>query len=264
MAIVPDRDRVAPLGEVLRDITRGGLAGLIAGILLGGIGGRLVMRLAAVLVPRAAGSVTESGNVIGAITPGGTAALIVFVGLFFGAVAGSLWVVVGPWLPDRPGARALIAVPIAIGLGTLGLVDGANRDFAILGRDPLVIASLVTLVGLFGPGLVLAERWLDRRLPHPAPGTSGVLVGYAVVAVLGTALTLLAVLPLFLGSDLALAGAALVVVGLATGVSWWRRVEGHPGSSARLVVTARVGLAAATAAGLVVATREVGRALGIA
>src|SRR4029079_16803341 len=39
------------LGETLREITRGGLAGLIVGVLLAGVGGRLVMRLAALMVP---------------------------------------------------------------------------------------------------------------------------------------------------------------------------------------------------------------------
>ena len=38
-------------GAVLRDIARGGFAGLIVGVLVGGIGGRVAMRLAAIAVP---------------------------------------------------------------------------------------------------------------------------------------------------------------------------------------------------------------------
>jgi len=48
--------------DAFRDITRGGLAGLIVGVLLAGIGGRVVMRLAALLVPAADGAFTENGN----------------------------------------------------------------------------------------------------------------------------------------------------------------------------------------------------------
>jgi len=53
----PARDLV-PANEILREITRGGVAGLIAGVLVAGVGGRLVMRLAALLVPESAGSLT--------------------------------------------------------------------------------------------------------------------------------------------------------------------------------------------------------------
>lgn len=51
-----------PSMDAFRDITRGGLAGLIVGVLLAGIGGRVVMRLAALLVPAADGAFTENGN----------------------------------------------------------------------------------------------------------------------------------------------------------------------------------------------------------
>jgi MFS family permease len=255
-------DRTSPLNEVLRDITRGGLAGLIVGIVLAGLGGRLVMRLAAMLVPAAAGSLTENGNVIGTITVGGSVALIVFVGLLFGAVVGSLWVVISPWLPDAPALRAVVSIPIAVALGTRGLVDDHNPDFNILGRDPVVIGSLVVLVALFGPALVLVDRWLDRHLPHPGPGDAKILTGYTLVTALGTLLTMLVVVPLYLGSDLLLAGLSLLVVGIATLASWWFRIECRP-ALPLLPPVARAALVVATISGLVVATSEVVGALGL-
>ena len=93
---VPDVER-APIdatatNEVFRDIARGGVAGLIVGVLLAGIGGRLVMRLAALLVPDAAGSVTEQGFVIGVISFAGTMGLVSVMGLFGGATVGAVWV----------------------------------------------------------------------------------------------------------------------------------------------------------------------------
>ncbi len=253
-----------PLADILREITRGGLAGLIVGILLAGVGGRLVMRLAALLVPGSAGAVTENGNVIGAITIGGSFALVLFIGLMTGAVAGSLWVTIRPWLPGSALARALVAVPIAIALGTVGLVDDRNRDFAILGREPLVVASLVVLVASFGPALVLADRWLDGRLPSATSRNTGIFAGYVSVMAIGLVLTSVLVIPLYVTSQLAIAGPALVVVGLATLVHWWLRITGRPPRPIVLVVLAELGLGVATAVGLIVSANEVAGALGVA
>ena len=262
MAIDGTADRarvVVPRNEVLRDITRGGLAGLIAGIVLAGIGGRIVMRFAALLVPEATGKFTENGNRIGAITFDGTLALILFVGLFFGVVAGSLWVVVRPWLPGSTAGRALASIPIALALGTRGLVDSGNGDFALLGRDPVVIGSLVVLVALFGPALALLDGWLDRRLPHAGPGDTPIVIAYLTIAIVGVVLTVLVVVPAYLGSELRLAGLALVVVGLGTLATWVALVR--PLTLPPWVqVVARTALAIAVLAGLWVSADEVATA----
>jgi len=253
----------APLHEILRDITRGGLAGLVVGILLAGVGGRVVMRLAAAIVPGSAGGVTENGNVIGAVTMGGTLGIVLGIGLLFGAVAGSIWVTVGPWLPAARTTRAVVAVPVGIGLGVPILVHAGNPDFAILAHNPVVIGSLVVLVALFGPALVMAERWLDARLPHPDRGATPVIAAYVVVTVLGSLLTFLLILPMYLGSSLAIAGLALIGVGVATLAGWNLRMRG--GSSPRwLRLLARACLGAATVVGLAAATGEVMGAAGLA
>ena len=62
---------VSAVGEVLRDIARGGIAGIIVGILVAGLGGRFVMRLATILHEDTVGLRTEAGEVIGAITLSG-------------------------------------------------------------------------------------------------------------------------------------------------------------------------------------------------
>ena len=253
---------LVPTNEILREITRGGLAGLLAGILVAGVGGRLVMRLAALLVPDSVGAFTENGNRIGDITAGGTLALIVFIGLFVGAVGGSLWVILRPWLPAARGARALASIPIALALGTRGLVDGANPDFIVLGGSALVVASLVTLVALFGPVIVLTEGWLDARLPHAAAGDGRIVAGYGVVTLLGSFLTLFAVVPAYLGSeDLRLAGIALAAVGGATLASWRYRVIERP-LPALVTPLARLAIVGAVIAGSAVALAEVSGAIG--
>jgi hypothetical protein len=167
-----------------------------------------------------------------------------------------------PWLPQRPAVRAALTVPIALGLGVNGLIEDRNPDFAVLDHDPAVVASLVILVALFGPALVVVDRWFDRRLPHPVPGDTRVVGGYVAVVVLGSLLTFTLVVPSFLGSDIANAGLALVLVGLCTLGWWWLRIRGRSSPPTLLALVARAALAFAAVAGLAVGLREVTGALG--
>ena len=246
----------SPSADIVREIARGGLSGLAVGLVLGGIGGRLAMRAAAVLEPDAAGLRTENGNVIGAITPEGTLVLLVFVGLPFGVVVGALWVVIRPWLPSSAGLRALVAVPIALAMGTTGLISATNPDFMLLGRNLAVVSLLVVLVALFGPALVLAETVFDRLLPVVHRRRSVALGAYVVIAAIGTVLTALLVVPLYLGSPLVLAGVAFLVVGVATLAEWVFRTRRRPAPT-WLPLVARGALVIATVAGLVVAVPEI-------
>lgn len=263
MAANAQRPAVAtPTLEVFREITRGGLAGLVVGVLLAGIGGRLVMRLAALLVPSADGALTENGNRIGDITLGGSLGIVIAIGLLFGAVAGSLWVVIRPWLPRSRLAAAVVTVPVAVALGTRGLVEARNEDFEVLGHDPLVVASLVILVASFGPALVLVDGWLDRRLPHPGPREGRVIAGFAIVTFLGLVLTALMVVPMYLSAPLQSVGLALIVVGLATLASWVRMSRARSVDPWWLTIIGRIGVGAAVVAGFAVVIPEIQGALG--
>ena len=90
---------------LLRDVFRGGLAGVIAGVICLGVGSRVVMRVAALLDPDQHGRLTDNGNVIGAITFEGTLELVIFVGIFGGLAAGVVWVLVRDWLPTELAPR---------------------------------------------------------------------------------------------------------------------------------------------------------------
>ena len=241
--------------EVLREMARGGLAGLVVGLVVGGIGGRLLMRVAALLEPQAAGLRTENDNVIGAITFDGTLALLLFGGLLTGVIIGALWVVIRPWLPRRPIVRALVAIPICIAMGTTLLIQDTNPDFLILRRNLVVVAALVGLVALVGPSMVLAESVLDRLLPV-VRRRGPALIAYMVIDTLGALLVLALVVPLYLLSPLVVAGIAFVVAGIVSVIHWAGRVRG--GADARwLAPVARGALAIGTVAGLVVVIPEV-------
>jgi hypothetical protein len=263
---VNDRIAPSPTGEILRDIARGGIAGAIVGIVVGGLGGRLLMRLAAILQGDAVGAVTQNGNRIGDITLVGTLGLFAF-GLVAGLLVGTVWVIVSPWIPGRPRTRALLAAGIAMSIGTPELVDGRNPDFVILDHDLFVVASLVALVGLIGLSIALLDGWLDRRLPHAISGRRMPAVVYAIVALLGAPLIFPFVLLVFLAADSygapLRAGFALLVVGLCTVVWWGFRVRGRSIAPRGLVVTGRAGLLVAVVLGLLTELPHIYRAMGL-
>ncbi len=214
-----------PPGSVVRDITRGGVAGLIAGVVVAGLGGRLAMRLAAIAVPGAVGEFTENGNRIGAITLGGSLGLIVGAGLVIGFGAGFVWVTVRPWIPGGTAVRAVLAMPIAVALGSIGLINGDNHDFEVLQRQPVIVAILIALVMLVGLAVALIDAWLDRHLPQAPSLESGPAGIYSVVTVIGLFIGLPLVVPPYLGQEHRWLGIALIAVGVATLASWTYRVQ---------------------------------------
>jgi hypothetical protein len=264
-AAVGEQAEFSRTGEVLRDIARGGIAGVVAGIVVGGLGGRLVMRIAALLHPEAVGALTENGNRIGDITPGGTLGLVLF-GLITCAMAGAVWVVVSPWIPGRAGVRALLTAGIAIATGTPLLIIGGNPDFVILDHDPAVVALLVALVGTIGLSIALLDSWLDRRLPHAVTGRKRPAGFYAIVTLMGAVLVLPVVLLVFLTADeyqLTLrAGYALVVVGLCTATWWGLRIRGRVRTPRGLVIAARGAVLVAAMLGVLTSLPHISRALG--
>lgn len=256
-------ERSWPAGAILRDIVRGGLAGLVVGLAVGGIGSRVVMRIAALLVPEAVGLRTENDNVIGEITLGGSLALVVFIGLLATVSLATVWVVISPWLPRTMLRRALVTTPVAVALGAVAIVEGTNPDFVILGHNPIVVVSLLLLIATMAPAMVLADTWLDRRMPRPTGvrSTSGfVYAALAAIGVLLGGLIALASLGSRNGWPLAV---TLIGVGLVT-VAWWAlRLQGDTEPPRSLTVAGRGLLVAGTVLGLVTVTPEVMAALGL-
>lgn len=245
---------VSPIGAVFRDIARGGIAGIIVGILVAGLGGRLVMRLAAILHEDAAGIFTENGEVIGHVTVNGTLALMVFGGLVMGLVAGTIWVIVGPWIPGRGLARALLTAAAAIALGTPALVQRSNPDFVILDHDPLIVALLVGLVGLVGLSIALVDGALDARLPRPLRGRGISMTVYLVITLMGLVLIVPVAIAILLDQREyrapVRAGWALAVVGVST-LGWWvLRAKGRSKPPVGLRLAGTVSLLAAVGLGI--------------
>jgi len=251
---------------IVREIARGGLAGLIATAIVGGVGGRLVMRVAALLNPEATGLRTENGEVIGAVTANGTMALIVFGGLFGGMAVGVVWVVVSPWLPGPGLRRWLLAMPVAVALGGSFLVRSSNPDFAILEPDWLLIALLLGLVAVIGFAVAWLDERLDRALPDAGGSASRALAAYVIVAMLGL-LTIGVVIDAYFSSagspnPPVLVGWALVATGIVTVATWAARLRSDaPAPPPVARVAGRIGVVVAVVLGVAQLVPTVARLL---
>src|SRR5919109_1108234 len=106
----------------------------VAGVLVGGLGSRLVMRIAALAAPEARGLLTENGNLIGEVTLAGTVALLVVGGVGAAIVGAGAIVVFDPWLPRRTVARGLVLGGFLLAFGGSIVIDAANPDFVVLGH----------------------------------------------------------------------------------------------------------------------------------
>ena len=262
-APVAGRAGVGAASEIVREIARGGLAGLAVGVVVIGIGGRVVMRLAALLVPASAGSVTENGNRIGDITLDGSVALIVFAGLLFGLAAGVVWVVIAPWIPGTGIRRALLAMPIAITLAGFFLIQGDNPDFAILQHNVLVVGLLLGLLGLVGFAVARGDDLLDRRLPHVGTGSRVMALVYSVLTGVGLLFLFPVVAVYFSDGGSIPVAVALLATGGVTVVWWVLRLRGRQEPPRNLVIAGRAALLVAVIVGSMAVAPEVADALAV-
>lgn len=174
------------------------LAGVGAGLIAAGAGGRLVMRLLAVTSPdESQGAITEGNAVIGEITVDGTLGFIVFVGPATGVLTGLLLMVLGPLLPrGRAGGLALGTVLLVLAGSRIDPLRSDNFDFNLAGPDWLSVGAFVALALFQGMVAVAIASRLSRNAPAPRPAPArAVLAGRVAVGVV-----LVAALPAFLSA----------------------------------------------------------------
>jgi len=151
--------------DSLRTVARVMAAGVVAGVLVPGLGGRLFMRLmAATSGASAQGLTTEADEIVGEVTQEGSIAVVVFVGLAGGALAALGWLLVRRAFPGRAGPAGIIAGVIL--LGTIGVGDAMspdNVDFRILEPHWLAVTGIVVLALLFGVTFTALAARLETR-----------------------------------------------------------------------------------------------------
>lgn len=247
---------------ILRSVAAGGIASVAAGVLIGGMGARIVMRVSALADPGAEGLVTESGNRVGEITAGGTGELVIFGGILGGIFAGIGWVMIRPWLSRLGAFRPMGAAVAGVAAGSIFVLT-AERDFAILDPLWLNVTMFLMLLALMGAVVSLADSWLDTHLP-PAQGWNVALYGLLVAA--GAPL----MVPMvgnyfseeFCGCDdpPRVTGAFLVALGVLTASSWAAQVRsGNPllAPPRWLRGAGEIGITGLVVAGLVYTVQEI-------
>lgn len=129
---------------------RAGVAGALTGALVLGVGGRMVMRLAALIGGRAPG-----------FSWGGSLE-VVAAGALYGAAGGLLWVAISRWLGRAMTGPALGAATFA----GIGLASGAAQSAAASLPGPRRLTALALFLLLcvaWGAATdALARRWAPR------------------------------------------------------------------------------------------------------
>jgi hypothetical protein len=168
-AQVPSRTVLA--GELARTMGGGAVLGALSGVLVGGVLGRLAMRLLAVTSPASAqGRMTDDQAVVGTISLGGTLGLAL-VTTVAGALAGLVYLWVRRVLPtSRRGRVAGYGVFAGSVGGALFVHDHPSFDYTVLSPTWLAVLLFVALPLAFGlllPALVETldrpSGWLRRR-----------------------------------------------------------------------------------------------------
>ena len=163
--------------ETVRGAAAAAVGGTVAGLLVAGLGGRLLMRIIGATSNEAAANrrLTEAGEVVGEVTGAGTA-FFVMLGSGVGLLGGMGYFLLRPWLPRRSMVAGLAAAGIGAGVlaRPLDLLDPESVDFEILGPRWLAVGLAVLLIvglGVLGAELIdtCTERW-----PSPAPTVKGV------------------------------------------------------------------------------------------
>jgi len=138
-----------------------------SGLTVAGPGGRLIMRLVAETSGAAAqGRLTEADQRVGAITAGGTIALLVFGGIFAGVVSSLAYFMLRRFLPGGRIAGPILGLLLFVAFATrTDPLRPRNPDFALLGPDLVPVLAFAALALLQGAAVVAFAGRVSRALP---------------------------------------------------------------------------------------------------
>lgn len=192
-----DQDLRGRAQRALRTLAAISAAGALAGLLVGGVGGRLAMMLLARLNPQVAGVKSDDGFVMGQFTFANTFSLLT-VGFGLGLLGAAVYALVrGLMIGPRWFQVLSISVGPAVVVGNL-LVHTDGVDFTLIDPVALAVALFVLIPGVYAVMLtVLAERWAGpdgwfhrARMQQVAPTLLVWVLGFFLLPVLVVLLVL--------------------------------------------------------------------------
>lgn len=156
----------------LRTLVVTAIAGGVSGFLVGGVGGRLAMRVLALTSPDIAqGRLTDDAARVGEFTLVGSFALALALGVI-GAILAMGYLLVRRVLPAAPVTRVWRTALLTAAIGGAVLVhDHPSFDYSILGPAWLAVSLFIVIPGLYGAALAfLVERYAATDPPRfPGP-----------------------------------------------------------------------------------------------
>jgi hypothetical protein len=143
------------------------VAGIGAGIMAAGAGGRLVMRLLAATAGDAAqGRITEADEVVGRISAGGTLEFVAFTALFLGTASGGAYLLLRRWLPGgRAGGLVYGALLLVVAGTRVDPLRAGNVDFDLVGPGWVSVVAFSALVLLHGMLVAALAGRASRAIP---------------------------------------------------------------------------------------------------
>ena len=135
---------------VARRVAASTFYGALLGLTIGGIGGRLAMRLLFLTSSETVrGLTSDDGFIIGRFSPGDTFTLLVF-GTLIGILGGLIYLGLRRWLPRSTTARRLSTAFLAGCLMGAFIIHPDGVDFTALEPLWLAVALFVAIPALFG------------------------------------------------------------------------------------------------------------------
>jgi hypothetical protein len=247
------------LRSTVRDAAAGAsrfvMAGALSGLVVGGVGSRVAMRVTALMTADALhGTLTEADAVVGQFTIEGSAFLLFFATLI-GAGGGIVAWLVRPWLGGGRWVGLRFGV-LCLAIGGTSVVTASNFDFRRFGSPTVNVAMYVTLFITYG--VVAAAGWerLRRRaLPRVAQLLALAFGAWAMLGAIAVGLDSTGSL-----SSLHAFAAVLVVAAGARGLAAWRQPDAP--LSPTVVRAGEVVLGALASIGLLGLATEVAAILG--
>lgn len=220
-AEIPRQGPPPGFASAARRLSAAVAAGLIAGAVIGGVGGRmamLVLRLTS--DPSLHGLETDDGFTIGIVS---SATLFLIVLTMVGGVAGGVaYLAVRSWLPER--IRPWLFGSLAGIVGGAAVIRPGGIDFTRLEPLGLAVAMFVALPAAYGVATsLLAERFLrDSSAFQRSRASFGVLVFLLPIALFGPR-SLPVLGAIIVGLVLAHPGPRLRSIASSTTVTWLGR-----------------------------------------
>jgi len=161
------------IGALARSVAVAALAGFAAGLVAGGIGSRIAMRVVAITAGSAEqGAITDAEATVGEITGGGTIFLLILGGAI-GGFGGLAYLGLRRWVADAGRWRGLAFGVLLVAMFGWGIIEGDNPDFDRFGSPALNIVMFASLFVIFGLLVAPVFEWTERRLPPRFVGVGG-------------------------------------------------------------------------------------------